>query len=531
MCLRLDDFHILTGMEGLMKVYDFKNLDENDKPKEIDVPYRDLMDKLELTISTLLSRNALYGDVFIRLDRRLQNFMPPTAAVAPRNDKCYDIIDGDNGKNRKFKLRKNKSGKVSDISLIFAPQMLHDNDINQLVEILSHEAMHILLRHIERSDFIFSDSDNDSSSGGGNFIRRKWNLACDCVVNSYLNKDLLDSCMVMGKNLDGIFPEKFKLESKQSAEYYYANLKDDDVGVCKSCDGTGIVKNGDGNQSSPGDGSDSADSDGDGNPGGSGTSGDKESDNDSNGSGGSIDVGDGYELCPDCCGSGHSGVDSHDFWEQISQDPVLKEKIARAAQSALRNAGNKVAGSMPGDLYAAIIKANETKVDWRSALRFFIKKNIFMGRNFTRKRPDRRLGYVNPGKKREYETDLVLAIDTSGSISDVDLSQFLAEMNDIVDRVAELTVVEFDSRVTKVTEKVKKVRNTWSFSGRGGTCFQPVIELLQDRRSDACIFLTDLYPCDDVHKPKNSCQIMWCGTADASKDFNPGFGKTIYMED
>ena len=73
-----------------------------------------------------------------------------------------------------------------------------------------------------------------------------------------------------------------------------------------------------------------------------------------------------------------------------------------------------------------------------------------------------------------------------------------------------------------------KVGGKWSFTGRGGTNFNSICQWIVDHKSvDACVMLTDLYPCDKPFDPH--CQILFVGTPDSNENFDPGFGKVIRM--
>lgn len=122
------------------------------------------------------------------------------------------------------------------------------------------------------------------------------------------------------------------------------------------------------------------------------------------------------------------------------------------------------------------------------------------------RRPSRRYGTL-PGTKVRPHRRLLVAIDTSGSISDRDLSDFFAEIYGIWRGGAEVLVAECDCELQRV----------WIFDGelpravcgRGGTSFEPVFRWLDadDRRFDGLVYLTDGYGPPVQTAPR--CAVLW----------------------
>jgi predicted metal-dependent peptidase len=85
---------------------------------------------------------------------------------------------------------------------------------------------------------------------------------------------------------------------------------------------------------------------------------------------------------------------------------------------------------------------------------------------------------------------ILVAVDTSGSIDSDDLSQFLRELNRLQE-VTPMDVMEFDAEATSLPRKYDKKRNKFDFKGRGGTSFQPCVDMAQKRKYKGLIILTD----------------------------------------
>jgi predicted metal-dependent peptidase len=138
------------------------------------------------------------------------------------------------------------------------------------------------------------------------------------------------------------------------------------------------------------------------------------------------------------------------------------------------------------------------KVDWRAVLRQFLSSHA--RNDFSWSRPNRRLihrGLYLPGLRSEELGEVVLAVDTSGSIGQEELARFAAEAQGILESYdCSLLVLYHDSAVQKV--------QTWRSGdaplalepvGGGGTSHVCVFEHVEtlDGQPTCVICLTDLY--------------------------------------
>ena len=141
-------------------------------------------------------------------------------------------------------------------------------------------------------------------------------------------------------------------------------------------------------------------------------------------------------------------------------------------------------------------------------MRNWIGSQVTRERIPTRKKPHRRFGYLAPGYKRDYKDKWLAAIDTSGSTwcSDL-LGDFLAILNQIVDDDIPLDFMQFDADITVQPHVYDRRSDHVEMSGKGGTNFQPVIDLVNRSNYKGVIILTDgqASPCS---KP-NRAQVLW----------------------
>jgi predicted metal-dependent peptidase len=135
--------------------------------------------------------------------------------------------------------------------------------------------------------------------------------------------------------------------------------------------------------------------------------------------------------------------------------------VAQAHQVA------KQRGTLPAGLARLVEQVLHPKVDWREVLREFVASHA--RNDFSWSQPNRRfvhLGLYLPGLRSEELGEVVLAVDTSGSIGPEDLARFAAETQAILESFdCSLTVLYHDTEVQNVQR--------WR-SGDGPLVLEPV---------------------------------------------------------
>jgi predicted metal-dependent peptidase len=217
-------------------------------------------------------------------------------------------------------------------------------------------------------------------------------------------------------------------------------------------------------------------------------------------------------------------VDDHSMWDDFDDD-IVEEKVRNIAEKAIKEQEKKGWGSISGSLASQIIAANKPVVNWKKEVRWFINKLVLMGKKTTRMRPNRRYGFTSPGSKRNYTSRLLVAFDTSGSVSDTQLEYFATELNGMIDYV-EVDFIQFDTKLYGEPKPFSKKAAKVDIVGRGGTCFTPVIELADDRKYDGLVIFTDGYaPFPD--KPKT--RMLWA-VCDQDSGVQFPYGKKVVIE-
>jgi predicted metal-dependent peptidase len=217
-------------------------------------------------------------------------------------------------------------------------------------------------------------------------------------------------------------------------------------------------------------------------------------------------------------------VDDHSMWEDFDDD-IIEEKVRNIAEKAIKEQEKKGWGNIAGNIAAQIIAANKPVVNWKKEVRYFINKLVLMGRKHTRMRPNRRYGVVSPGTKRNYTSKLLIAFDTSGSVSDKQLEYFATELNGMIEHV-KADFIQFDTKIYGEPEPFSRKASRIDIKGRGGTCFNPVIELADELKYDGLVVFTDGYAPFPA-RPKT--RMLWA-VCEQDKDVEFPYGKKVVIE-
>ena len=153
-------------------------------------------------------------------------------------------------------------------------------------------------------------------------------------------------------------------------------------------------------------------------------------------------------------------------------------------------------GTIPGDLVQTLIASLKPEVDYRKILSAFRSSVISSNKMLTRFKPSRRYGFEYMGKKNDFTTSLLIAVDVSGSVSDKEVRMFYSVINRFFKYgIKTIDVLQFDYDLKLPILSMKKAEKTIKLLGRGGTDFQPVIDYFEKskKKYDGLIFFTDGY--------------------------------------
>lgn len=176
-----------------------------------------------------------------------------------------------------------------------------------------------------------------------------------------------------------------------------------------------------------------------------------------------------------------------ELWEE---DQLMQESIRGKIEQVKRM---NQWGSLPGKVVDEILASTIVRIDYRQILSMFRASVLSSSRKLTRMLPSRRYGFEYMGSKRDFTTELLVAIDVSGSVTNEGISQALSIINRFFKYgVENIDVIQFDYGLQgeKMTMK-KALKDKFKVQGRGGTDFQAPIDLFLKDGYDGLIMITD----------------------------------------
>jgi len=306
---------------------------------------------------------------------------------------------------------------------------------DQRIGLLKHEILHIAFFHITDYDHL---SDKMIA-----------NIAMDIEINQYIDSIFLPP----GPQLPEVYPE-LNLEPKKGTKYYYDKLMEakENPGTCPNLD--------------------------------------KMIECNEKGEGG---------ITVSINGQGEVEVKlpDHGTWEEFDNlDEATKKLIKTQTEHILKEVVDQVTksrGTIPGEM-AEIIdkisKLNPPKFNWRAYVRRFVGGSIKTFTKMSRQKPNFRF-IENPGLKHKEKRHILVAVDTSGSVSTNELIEFLHEIHHISRSGTEVTLVQCDTAISHIGKFDPK--KDFEIHGRGGTNFHPVTDYYDanKKKYNCLIYLTD----------------------------------------
>lgn len=203
-----------------------------------------------------------------------------------------------------------------------------------------------------------------------------------------------------------------------------------------------------------------------------------------------------------------------------------RHEWAIAAEQAIRSA--KTCGREPGGMERPLQDARESKQDWRAILRDFI--GACDPSDYRWSPPNRRFvssGLYLPSVERSGVGEIVIVVDTSGSIGEQELEQFAGEINEISSgaQPSAMYVIYCDAEVQSVEEFSASEPIMLSPKGGGGTDFVPPFRWVEENGLEpgCLIYLTDL--CCDSFPERPEYPVLW--VTDSRK--SAPFGRTLHV--
>lgn len=235
-----------------------------------------------------------------------------------------------------------------------------------------------------------------------------------------------------------------------------------------------------------------------------------------------------------------AGLDEHD-WEGAQEMSADEQReLAQEIDQAIRQ-GALTAGKVGSGGNRAIDQLLQPEVNWREVLREFITETCRGNDDSTWRQPSRRhlaMGMLRPSGITERVGELVIAIDTSGSIGQHELTKCLSEIKGVCDTVRpeSVRILYWDTKVCSdevygdvagACGSLEQLTQTTKPQGGGGTMVQCVPDYIRDKNinAQAVIVLTDGYLGGDWGAW--TMPLLW-GILD-NKHAQPTIGKTLHI--
>lgn len=340
--------------------------------------------------------------------------------------------------------------------------------------VLLHEVMHIVLSHVYRQK---------------DFPRKNlYAAACDYVVNGLLCKSGYKGWMpkegLIDPKYDGMSTEQvYKLLDEQYPEQN-----------CPSCGGTG-------------------------------------------------------SNCDDCGGTGRKGeaaVDLPEGWdfggmaEPKNEDgtpksPAELKQAEAETRLAVRQAAAqaKKRGHLPAGLESIIEATCNPKQNYKEVLDRFVSR--ISKSNYSYERPNKRymqMGIVAPSRYSRDIGDIVVAIDTSGSVNSDELNQFASELSSILENFkVTVHLCYCDTRCHDGGEFTNDdLPLQLTAKGGGGTSFDEIPKWVEKKEIDpACLlYFTDGYSSYSGDGPLEY-PVLWAVDSERGLEYVPDFFESIHI--
>ena len=219
------------------------------------------------------------------------------------------------------------------------------------------------------------------------------------------------------------------------------------------------------------------------------------------------------------------GGNSPEAQEQLRQD--MQDILVRAALQS-RMANDKP-GSIPGDIQIFLDRLLNPKLPWQRILQKYL--NAFSKNDYSFKKPNRRFfpDHYLPSMYGENLIDFAAFADISGSVTDHEFRVQVSETAGIMRMMKPKQILfgQFDTEIKSV-EKINDLRDMSKiqFTGRGGTCIEPVIEWANKNKPQLLMVFSD----GDFNFPEVQTKVPTIWLVYNNPNFTAPFGKVIHYE-
>ena len=323
-------------------------------------------------------------------------------------------------------------------ALYYNPEYISNLSLEQTQFVLAHEALHCALSHFARRQ---------------HRVKHRWDIACDLAINPLLIKDGLKPPpgVLLKSGFEGMMAEEIYpyIEDDKQDETHDEHFYDQENRSSGSSSGSQPLDQ----DQEQGGGAGAADSEGE---------------------------------------SQSSGEGPRPLSETEQEQLAVqwRQRLAGAAQQAMQ------AGKLGAAMARLVEHLLQPQLPWRMLLARYM--TAVARDDYSYQRPSRREGDAILPTLKSTQVDVVVVLDTSGSINDTEMREFVSEIDAIKGQMrARLTLHACDAKLCEhgpwVFEPWEEFSMPGNVYGRGGTRFTPPFEWLQreGRQPDLLVYFTD----------------------------------------
>ena len=214
-------------------------------------------------------------------------------------------------------------------------------------------------------------------------------------------------------------------------------------------------------------------------------------------------------------------VCDHDWKEFENMSEAEKKLLRSQTDYHLKEIANQVSknrGTVPGEMKGyieGIDKEEPPKFDWKSYVRRFMGGSNKVYTKKLHRKYNKRFE-ENPGLKIKPRRRVLIGVDTSGSMSKLELIEGFHEVYHVQKTGTEIVVVQFDAAIRHVNPYRRGLEDTIEIFGRGGTDFNPIVNYANEHARDfsAMIIFTD----GEAPAPEEKCRLrtLWVHSSNSA---------------
>lgn len=225
-----------------------------------------------------------------------------------------------------------------------------------------------------------------------------------------------------------------------------------------------------------------------------------------------------------------------DGFEEELRESDVKRRVADAAKKLTRQEFEGFDEKIK-DLIARATHVEPTVVNWRSILRLFVSSAVQTYLKTRRTRPSKRFDTF-PGTRIRTKLQLLVAIDTSGSMGEKTVEALINELNGILTQFkdVEIYILLFTDHVYYGPVKHKKGITYQEVVQSGGTSFAAAMRYIKEQKLDTSgiIVLTDGgdWSLESAYAGslKPSSPVLWIVTREEGLGPHLKWGRSVLIE-